>query len=303
VVPTQYRLQVRFRRVRWPPIQPSFGWSTSQSHAAARPSPTFRRWRRRRQSVRRELRYYFPPDTWCGQSARNVPLPGLLKLDVRSKHHLCRCRWNRRNRFCRRQTDTVGMAPLAHAEGYLGPPEGYPTGGHSLPLAPRGEVGDRQKFNEWAPGELQKIRVGPPGWRFRQYRRPLPTTLRITCSRGRRDSTAMCLRGFYGTMRQGCEHPLCQWGRRSGEHDDDPCQPLPVTQSWLRPTRFNERQPAWFYKGWKQTARWPTQYLIPPNGPATLGRPLVRPPAAGCHVPVDRRQRMGESVALAGGSP
>jgi hypothetical protein len=40
------------------------------------------------------------------------------------------------------------MAPLAHAEGYLGPPEGYPTGGHSLPLAPRGEVGDRQKFNE-----------------------------------------------------------------------------------------------------------------------------------------------------------
>jgi len=101
----------------------------------------------------------------------------------------------------------------------------------------------------------------------------------------------------------GCEHPLCQWGRRSGEHDDDPCQPLPVTQSWLRPTRFNERQPAWFYKGWKQTARWPTQYLIPPNGPATLGRPLVRPPAAGCHVPVDRRQRMGESVALAGGRP
>jgi|SoimicmetaTmtLMB_FD_contig_81_67315_length_429_multi_1_in_0_out_0_1 hypothetical protein len=28
----------------------------------------------------------------------------------------------------------------------------------------------------------------------------------------------------------------------------------------------------------------------------TLGTPLARLPAAGCHVPVDRRQRMGESA-------
>jgi hypothetical protein len=32
-------------------------------------------------------------------------------------------------------------------------------------------------------------------------------------------------------------------------------------------------------------------------GPATtLGSPLVSPAAAGCHVPVDRRQRLGESA-------
>jgi len=28
--------------------------------------------------------------------------------------------------------------------------------------------------------------------------------------------------------------------------------------------------------------------------------PLVRPPDVGCHVPIDRRQRMGESVPLPG---
>jgi hypothetical protein len=32
-------------------------------------------------------------------------------------------------------------------------------------------------------------------------------------------------------------------------------------------------------------------------GCTTLGSPLVRLPAAGCHVPVDRRQRTGESAA------
>jgi hypothetical protein len=35
------------------------------------------------------------------------------------------------------------------------------------------------------------------------------------------------------------------------------------------------------------------------NGPSmTLGRPLVSPGFAGCHVPADRRQRMGESRIL-----
>src|SRR6185312_12655483 len=52
------------------------------------------------------------------------------------------------------------MAPLAHAEGYLGPPEGYPTGGHSLPLAPRGEVGDRQRSTSEHRGSCKKSEWG-----------------------------------------------------------------------------------------------------------------------------------------------
>ena len=40
-----------------------------------------------------------------------------------------------------------------------------------------------------------QMRVGPPGWRFRQYRRPLPTAM-ITRSRGRPYSTIDFPRGF-----------------------------------------------------------------------------------------------------------
>src|SRR5690348_15480697 len=51
------------------------------------------------------------------EPARNVPLPDLLKPNGRSKRHLCPRRWSRRDRCCRRQTDTVGTALLADAVG------------------------------------------------------------------------------------------------------------------------------------------------------------------------------------------
>ena len=73
--------------------------------------------------------------------------------------------------FCRRQTDTVGMAPLAHAEGYLGPPEGYPTDGHSLPLAPRGEVGT-DKVQRVSTGGVAKNPSGAAGMEVQA----IPTT-------------------------------------------------------------------------------------------------------------------------------
>src|SRR6185295_18579440 len=121
--------------------------------------------------------------------------------------------------FCRRQTDTVGMAPLAHAEGYLGPPEGYPTDGHSLPLTPRGEVGDRStseyrgscKKSEWGRRDGGSGNTDdpcrPPGGSPAVAADVIQQ--RCTCV----VSLALCDR---------VRHPLCQWGRRSGEHDDDP---------------------------------------------------------------------------------